>query len=547
MRAYVVGVTILVCTAAEVLMAQGDRPAITRVTLAATSGDARALRDVDRQIDTLQRSGGLQLRVAMPDTVIEGRVHERYDQYWHGVRVIGGDVVRQVHNGVTESVFGSIYQRIDVSTTPRLSEDQAREAIRAVSNAALPSDRPVELVVVAKDGVWHLAWRTHVWSAGKWLHTFVDADTGALVRQYNDLQKQSAVGVGTGVLGDRKKISVRQSGSQYVADDQLRPPVLATFDMHGSPSHANAVLDGAPTTASDFASDADNTWTDGANVDAHVHLGWTYDYWFRRFGRKGLDDHDAPIRSMTHPVNRADLLTAPDEDLDFYLNAFWCEGCGPNGQGIMMFGEGLPDGYVLSSTGQYVDYFAGALDIVAHEVTHGLTDRSSQLIYENESGALNEAFSDIIGTSTEFFYQTPGSGPRQADYLIGEDVVTPGGIRSLSNPQSFGDPDHYSRRFLGPEDNGGVHINSTIVSHAFYLAIEGGTNRTSGASVQGVGAANREQMEKVFYRAFVFLLPSDATFSTARAATIQAARDLFGSASGAERAVTEAWTAVGVN
>ena len=146
----------------------------------------------------------------------------------------------------------------------------------------------------------------------------------------------------------------------------------------------------------------------------------------------------------------------------------------------MMFGEGLPEGFVLSDTGQYVDYFAGALDIVAHEVTHGLTDRSSQLIYENESGALNEAFSDIIGTSTEFFYQTPGSGPRQADYLIGEDVVRPGGIRSLSNPQSFGDPDHYSRRFLGPDDNGGVHINSTIVSHAFYLAIEGGTNRTSG-------------------------------------------------------------------
>jgi thermolysin len=96
------------------------------------------------------------------------------------------------------------------------------------------------------------------------------------------------------------------------------------------------------------------------------------------------------------------------------------------------------------------------------------------------------------------------------------------------------------------EDSGGVHTNSGIPNHAFYLAIEGGTNRTSGVAVQGVGRANREQIEKVFYRAFVFLLPANATFSTARAATIQAARDLYGAGSAPERAVTQAWNAVGV-
>jgi thermolysin len=96
-------------------------------------------------------------------------------------------------------------------------------------------------------------------------------------------------------------------------------------------------------------------------------------------------------------------------------------------------------------------------------------------------------------------------------------------------------------------DNGGVHINSGIANHAFYLAIEGGTNRTSGLAVQGVGAANREQIERVFYRAFTQMLPTNATFALARAATIQAARDLFGTNSNPERAVTQAWTAVGVN
>ena len=117
----------------------------------------------------------------------------------------------------------------------------------------------------------------------------------------------------------------------------------------------------------------------------------------------------------------------------------------------------------------------------------------------------------------------------------------------MENPGEFGDPDHYSRRYLGTADNGGVHINSGIANQAYYLAIEGGTNRTSGMTVQGVGRANREQIEKVFYRAFTQLLPANATFATARAATIQAARDLYGANSAAEGEVTQAWTAVGVN
>jgi Zn-dependent metalloprotease len=100
---------------------------------------------------------------------------------------------------------------------------------------------------------------------------------------------------------------------------------------------------------------------------------------------------------------------------------------------------------------------------------------------------------------------------------------------------------------VGTQDNGGVHTNSGIANQAFYLAIEGGANRTSGLSVIGVGAANREQMEKVFYRGFTQLMPSNATFAVARTVTIQAARDLYGVGSNAERAVTQAWTAVGVN
>ena len=88
--------------------------------------------------------------------------------------------------------------------------------------------------------------------------------------------------------------------------------------------------------ASDFASDSDNQWTDGANVDAHVYAGYTYDYYFKRFGRRGLDNANIRIRSLTHPVNRQDAFASSSVFDTFYVNAFYA------GDGIMVYGEGLP-------------------------------------------------------------------------------------------------------------------------------------------------------------------------------------------------------------
>ena len=184
---------------------------------------------------------------------------------------------------------------------------------------------------------------------------------------------------------------------------------------------------------------------------------------------------------------------------------------------------------------------------MSHELAHAITDNTSGLIYQNESGALNEAFSDIIGVSVEFFMaETDRHRDETADYVLGEDVIKPNGVRSLADPLSLNNPDHYSVRYQGNADYGGVHINSTIASHAFYLAIEGGTNRTSGVSVTGVGSHNRSQIEQVFYRAFTMLMPADATFSVARETTLQSARDMFGGGHAVERTIGEAWTAVGI-
>jgi thermolysin len=502
------------------------------------------LRTWDSQVDRMIRSRELEMRLEREDTLMPGRRHTRYRQTVNGVPIYGADVARQTdEKGLTVSIFGDLYEGVNVATTPALSGDRVRELITARTGVDLGADRDPPLMILPREGgTFMLVYTARVATPEDITLYFIDAQTGAIVDQRSDAKRQvSSVGVGTGVLGERKKVSSSSQGGTFVGSDRLRPPALETYDMRGNLNRLLNILNGFTIPgASDFASDSDNDWTDGANVDAHVYTGYTYDYYFKRFGRRGLDDNNIRIRSFTHPVNRDDALTVSIPVLGtFFVNAFYA------GNGIMVYGEGLPPNLTLG--GQRWNYLAGSLDVVAHELTHGVTDYSSDLIYANESGALNEAFSDIMGVSAVFFYQQPGSGAGTADYIIGNDVITPGGLRSMADPLSYGDPDNYRIRFTGSQDNGGVHINSGIASHAFYLAIEGGTNRTSGLSVQGIGAANREQMEKVFYRAFTQLLPANARFATARAATLQAAQDLYPGNSAIANALTQAWTAVGVN
>jgi Zn-dependent metalloprotease len=216
----------------------------------------------------------------------------------------------------------------------------------------------------------------------------------------------------------------------------------------------------------------------------------------------------------------------------------------------MVYGDG--DGVIFTR-------FTKSVDVVGHELTHGVVQFTSALEYFGESGALNEHFADVFGTLVKQYRRRQTA--KSADWLIGKEILVPAptrtALRSMKAPGTgyqndpdLGDdpqPSHYRDRYRGSADNGGVHINSGIANHAFYLAIEGGTNRTSGLGVQGVGGASREQIERVFYRAFTQLMPANATFATARAATIQASVDLFGGNSAANRAVTQAWTAVGVN
>ena len=538
---------LVLCLAAPVLMAarqapgvsgagtRQDRPREIRATQAAD------LRTWDAEIGRMVREGELRLRRSEIDLLMGGRRHQRYDQYHRGVRVFGGEMVRQRDGVETISVFGTTYAAIDIDTTPTLSGQDAVTAAARLAGIGREPTRPPDLMVVPRDtGGFALAYRVRLATDDDLIVYFIDARTGSLVSSYSDLQTE--IGTGAGVQGDQKKVSTTLSSGTYRAWDQMRPATIYTFDLKGDLTRTQKFLNGLITLGvSDTSASPDNVWTDPATVDAHACTGWTFDYFYKQFGRSGLDGRNLTMKSVVHPVNRADWKTATLPVLNlYYLNAFYA------GDGIMVYGEGLPPDVIFN--GYKWNYFAGALDVVAHELTHGVTDYSSGLIYKNESGALNESFSDVMGTSVEFYFQPVGSAYLKADYTLGEDLTSPmSGFRSMANPGAFGDPDHYSKRYLGPSDNGGVHTNSGISNHAFYLAVEGGTDRTSGLSVTGVGSASRDKIEKVFYRAFTQMLPAGATFSVARAATIQAARDLYGAGSNVEQAVTQAWTAVGVS
>ncbi|MEE2636962.1 MAG: M4 family metallopeptidase, partial [Acidobacteriota bacterium] len=405
-------------------------PAI--VTLAEGTGSTISqLRQADTLVTRLVREGRLRLLAQQADPLVTGRSHARFQQHHDGVPVFGADITRQSANGVTISLFGTLHLAVELETTPGLSVDDAAAIMARVAGHPLggTTTRPVLTVLPSRttEGDYRLVYEGRVFTGTRLMAYFIDATTGDLVWAFDDLKtqqpnlpcEQCMIGDGVGVRSDRKKMSVTTVGGAFQAYDQLRPARIFTFDMRGDSQRTLNVLSGqAPLFDADLATDADNRWLDGASVDAHVGMGWTYDYLFRRFGRQGLNNGDVRMIGLVHPLDRAELFSGSPELIGlFLLNAFYCGLCGPDGVGLVVFGEGLPPNVLLG--GQQVDFFSGALDIVAHELAHGLTDFTSSLIIVDESGALNEAFSDIIGVGVEYYAEPlfqNGSGT--ADYLI---------------------------------------------------------------------------------------------------------------------------------
>lgn len=443
----------------------------------------------------------------------------RFQQMFKGVPVWGSTQSAVVNeDGVIKAFSGTVVADLDKKSLQTSKKVNANKALKIAKrdlgfDPKLEKDaKPERVVYTDGDSARHAYFINLNFlqpEPGNWNY-FIDIETGEILNKYNDMHEVSGtdqVGTGTGVLGGTKPLNTTLSGSTYYLQDNTRGGGVYTYDMDNMTFFPQFFLPGS------LWADSDNVFNDSydaAAVDAHYFAGQTYDFYKENYNRNSYDNNGAELVSSVHYSSG-------------YNNAFW------NGS-QMVYGDG--DGTTFAP-------LSGGIDVVAHELTHAVTNFSSDLVYQNESGALNEAISDIFGTLVEF---EKGSDP---DFEIGEDIYTPGtsgdALRSMSDPSKYGDPDHYSVRYTGTQDNGGVHINSGIINKQAYLLSEGGT--FYGVTVPGIG---REKLGDIYYRMNTVYLTSSSTFSQARAAAVQAATDLYGNGSAEVNAVNLSFDAVGI-
>lgn len=432
--------------------------------------------------------------------------HYRLQEVYNGIPIYGFQQTVHVNeDGNVTSFLGNFVPDLDdnkkLKKKAKLNEEKAlKAALKDLQKEVdkvedFVKDPEADLTIYIHEDEAYLAYAIELNflepQPGRWMY-FVDAHTGDIINKYDTIDH--VTGSGVGVLGDSKEFETTSQSGTYVMKDGTRGKGIETYTAKNRTRLPGTLME-----------DSDNYWEDGAAVDAHAYAQRTYDYYLNSHGRKSFDGQGALIRSTVHYGRN-------------YNNAFW--------NGIqMVYGDG---------DGQQFLELSGALDVVAHELTHAVTEKTADLVYQNESGALNESMSDIFGAMID-----------NEDWLMGEDVYTPGvdgdALRSLADPTENGDPDHYSKRYTGTQDNGGVHINSGINNKAAYLLAEGGTHY--GVTVSGIG---RDAAAKIYYHALTHYLTPYSNFSAMRNAAIQSAADLFGAGSPEVEAVMDAYDAVGV-
>ena len=451
--------------------------------------------------------------------------HVKLIEKHNGVPVYGSDqtVTLDKDNNV-KAFFGQVIPNLENKNIPSsasISEDEAVNIAKAgiekeIGKVDNYDGIKKDLYVYEKDGQYYLSYLVKASTSnpapGYW-HYFVDATNGNVIEKYNAIDH--ITGFGYGVSGNRTmfEMSRNEKTGAFHLFDGTRGQGVHTFDAKNMNPYLFDLLSQWFGYTGYEVESKNKFFEDKAAVDAHANAAKVYDYYKKTFNRNSYDNEGAKLISTVHVGKNWD-------------NAGW--------NGIqMMYGDG--DGK------EFIPFSAG-LDVIAHELTHAVTEYSANLEYRNESGALNESLSDIMGAMVD-----------RDDWDMGEDIYAPEMrgtvLRSLSNPASIpnplkpseGYPDHYSKRYKGTIDNGGVHINSSINNKAAYLVSEGGTHYD--VTVNGVG---REATEKIYYRALTKYLTANSNFSMMRQAAIQAATDLYGQNSKEVQAVKKAYDAVGV-
>jgi len=496
----------------------------------------------------LKASDNDELRLISSSTDELGMNHQLYQHYHKGIKVEGSTYFLHGKNSNIEYVNGE-YDDIDLPVlSPRISEGQAlREALRYIpakkyrwqdssyerlikqqTKNPRATNYPDGELVICKPTLdttraWALAWKFTIGAIDPLAveYVFVDAGTAKVVRVESLICTGNANGTADTRYSGTQNIVTDSYNGSYRLHEARNGVQIETLNLQKGTSYNSTV---------DFT-DNDNNWTaaehnnanyDNAATDVHWGSEIVLDYWRNVRGRNSIDNNGIPVLNYVHyGVN--------------FDNAGW-----DRTYHVMSYGDG---GIVFKPV--------TALDVCAHELGHGVCQFTSNLTYQGESGALNEGFSDIWGAVIENY-----GAPGKQHWLIGEDIMLSPfvtALRSMSNPKdpavNSPCPDTYGGGlWIAPTsstDFGGVHTNSGVMNHWFYLLSDGGngTNDLGHAfCVSGIGITDAAS---IAYRTETTLTAS-ATFASARSVSIQAATTLFGANSQQVRSVTDAWYAVGV-
>jgi Zn-dependent metalloprotease len=489
----------------------------------------------------LSKKSKLVLQHATKD--YSGFIHERVQQYHQGIKVEYGVYNILKKNGLLSSVSGEKYTiSEELNTQPTLSEETALQyALQYIGASIYKWQMPEEeaglkiqeknpkatyipkgeLVICkvfmnGKRGVENemaLAYKFDIYAHEPLsrAYIYIDAQDGRVIHQ--DAIIKHATGLATTRYSGSKSIETEKRDTIHRLRDYTRGTGIETYNLRNSTSYVSAV---------DFF-DKDNNWTaeefntdlkDNAALDAHWGAMMTYDYFKKVHGRNSFDGNGKKIKNYVHYSKN-------------YSNAFW------NGS-VMTYGDGG------TNNGVVVQPFV-TLDIVAHEISHAICENTARLVYSYESGALNEGFSDIWAATIEYY-----ADPSKKTWLLGEETNV--AFRSMSNPKEYLQPDTYQGQYwyTGTADNGGVHINSGVLNHWFYILSLGKSGVNDHGDAFAVSGITMQKAAQIAYRTESIYLTSNSKYADMRKFSIQAAIDLFGENSNETLQTMNAWYAVGI-
>lgn len=466
----------------------------------------------------------------------QGIKHVKYQQYYKGVPLSGKVIMVHSKKGAVLSINGQIGSDFSLDINPSISEEEAIGCAKKTFNIDDKSKVYIpKLVVYTKtDGdkvVEVLAYEFRIDSFAPLFmkNIWVDAKTGEILNSVSLIANADVNGTGITYYYGNQNIAIEQFDGGYRLRDNLRN--IETYDGKNITIDYDMVnFEILFLNKEDIVSSTTHFSLNPA-IDAHWGMEKTYDYYKNTFDRLSFDGYNSKIKSFYNPG----------------LNFVGTSSGFPNNAVAMPY----PYNVMAFGTGDGINYNpVVGIDVAGHEFTHLVISNngSGGLNYQGESGALNESFADIFGTSIEYYALGADS-----NWLIGEEIILHGSnnfMRNMQDPKVTNYPNTYKGQYWidtnSNYDYGGVHINSSVHNYWFYLLAEGGAGTNDLDNDYIVSGIGRAKAEKIAYHNMMNYLVSYAGFMDAYEGSLQIAEDFYGLDSTEYNEVKNAWYAVGI-